>query len=48
MRKLDPEADAYLCGSYARGDWSRDSGVDLIVIIRIFDGLDIGFRFALV
>jgi len=48
LRRLDPEADVYLCGSYARGDWLKDSDIDLIVISKIFAGLDIGARFALV
>ncbi|MEM2876168.1 MAG: nucleotidyltransferase domain-containing protein [Candidatus Bathyarchaeia archaeon] len=48
LRKMDPEAEVYLCGSYARGDWLRDSDVDLVVVSEIFDGLDLGARFALV
>lgn len=48
LRKLDPEAKLYLCGSYARGDWLKDSDVDLIVISKLFSGLDIGVRFTLV
>jgi len=48
FRGLDSDVDIYLCGSYARGDWLKDSDVDLIVVSKIFAGLDIGSRFALV
>ena len=48
LRSLDPEVEVYLCGSYARGDWLKDSDVDLIVISEIFAGKDVGSRFALV
>ncbi len=46
LKSLDPEVEIYLCGSYARGDWLKDSDVDLIVISKIFAGLHIGARFA--
>jgi len=45
---LDPEVAVYLCGSYARGDWLKDSDIDLIVISKIFAGMDVGSRFVLV
>ncbi|MFQ6074767.1 MAG: nucleotidyltransferase domain-containing protein [Candidatus Bathyarchaeia archaeon] len=48
LKSLDPEVEAYLCGSHARGDWLKDSDVDLTVISKIFTGLDIGARFSLV
>ncbi len=48
LRKRDPEAKVFLCGSYARGDWLKDSDVDLIVVSRIFSKLDVGKRFVLV
>ncbi|MEM2245628.1 MAG: nucleotidyltransferase domain-containing protein [Thermofilum sp.] len=41
-------AEVYLFGSYARGDWLRDSDVDLIVVSPAFQGLDLGKRYSLV
>jgi len=43
---LDAEAEVYLCGSYARGDWLKDSDVDLVLISKVFAGMDVGSRFA--
>lgn len=48
LRRLDSEVDIYLSGSYARGDWLKDSDVDLIIVSKIFAGLEIGPRYALV
>ena len=48
LKRLDSEVDIYLCGSYAKGDWLKDSDVDLIIVSKIFTGLEIGPRFALV
>lgn len=48
LRELDPEVNVYLCGSYAGGDWLKDSDIDLIVVSKVFTGLDIGARFSLV
>ena len=48
LRRLDSEAELYLCGSYARGDWLKDSDVDLVVVSKVFAGSDMGARFALV
>ncbi|MEM0024544.1 MAG: nucleotidyltransferase domain-containing protein [Thermofilaceae archaeon] len=41
-------AQVYLFGSYARGDWLRDSDVDLIVVSPAFRGLNLGERYLLV
>jgi len=48
LRRLDPDVEVYLSGTYARGDWLRDSDMDLVIVSRAFDGLDVGSRFALV
>lgn len=45
---MDSETDIYLCGSYARGDWLKDSDLDLVVVSKVFAGLDVGARFTLV
>lgn len=34
-----------LFGSYAKGDWLKDSDLDLIIISDIFEGMDIGERY---
>lgn len=46
--KQDPKTRLYLCGSYARGDWLKDSDVDLIVVSKMFSDLHPGLKFALV
>lgn len=48
VKALLGSAEVYLFGSYARGDWLRDSDVDLIVIASAFRGLDLGKRYSLV
>lgn len=48
LRRLDPEVEVYLTGSYARGDWLEDSDVDLIVVSRLFEGLELGERYRMV
>ncbi len=48
LRRMDLEADVCLCGSYARGDWLKDSDVDLIIVSKVFDRMDVGARFSLV
>ncbi len=40
--------EAYLVGSYARGDWLRDSDLDLIIVSPIFRNLDVGVRYRVV
>ncbi|MEM2926731.1 MAG: nucleotidyltransferase domain-containing protein [Candidatus Bathyarchaeia archaeon] len=40
--------EAYLSGSYARGDWLYESDLDLIIISDIFEGKHIGERFWIV
>jgi len=45
LKKLDYECEAYLFGSYARGDWLAESDIDLIVISSTFEGLDLGKRY---
>ena len=42
------EAEVYLFGSYARGDWLRSSDVDLVVVSPAFRGLGPGERYRLV
>lgn len=44
LRKVDPDVEVYLTSSYARGDWLDDSDVDLIVVSRMFENLDLGER----
>ncbi len=39
---------AYVFGSYARGDWIRESDVDLIVVSSDFEGMRMTKRFDLV
>ena len=41
------DAEIYLFGSYARGDWLVDSDIDLVVISPKFEGLDFGKRYSL-
>lgn len=40
--------EAYLSGSYARGDWLVESDIDLIIVSDIFEGKEIGERFWMV
>jgi len=49
MRRPDalPSVEAYLFGSYARGDRLSDSDIDLIVVSDGFKGLDLGRRHTL-
>ena len=42
------DAEIYLFGSYARGDWLLDSDVDLVIVSPRFEGLSIGERYVLV
>lgn len=42
------DAAVYLAGSYARGDWLRDSDLDLIVVSPRFRWLKLHERYALV
>ena len=42
------DVEVYLFGSYARGDWLRDSDLDLIVVSRRFKGMDVGERYRVV
>jgi len=48
LRGVDPHVEVYLIGSYARGDWLRDSDIDLIIVSKAFKGLDLGRRYRLV
>lgn len=48
LKEMDQEVGVYLIGSYARGDWLHGSDVDLIVVSRVFRGLDMGKRYSLV
>ena len=48
LRLRYPDAEAYLYGSYARGDWLLDSDVDLIVVSDLFDEQDMAKRIAVV
>ena len=41
-------SEAYLTGSYARGDWLDDSDVDLIIVSEAFEGMEPGQRYAAV
>jgi hypothetical protein len=43
-----PDAKVYLVGSRARGDWLEDSDIDLLLVSRGFEGLDIGQRYRLI
>ncbi|RLE74133.1 MAG: nucleotidyltransferase domain-containing protein, partial [Thermoprotei archaeon] len=38
LRAALPDAEAYLFGSYARGDWLHDSDLDIVVVSRAFEG----------
>ncbi|MEM1730855.1 MAG: nucleotidyltransferase domain-containing protein [Ignisphaera sp.] len=42
------DVEIYLFGSYARGDWLRDSDIDLIIISTLFKDLDMGKRYRIV
>ena len=46
VKSLDENAEIYLAGSYAKGDWLEDSDIDLIIISKIFQGKDIGKRYS--
>ena len=48
LREVLGDVEVYLFGSYARGDWLLDSDIDLIVVSRGFEGLDLGKRCSLV
>lgn len=37
--------EAYLAGSFARGDWLLQSDIDLIIVSDRFEGKEIGERF---
>lgn len=41
------DADVYLFGSYARGDWVEDSDIDLVVISPRFRGMHICDRMSM-
>ena len=45
---LGDDAQVYLFGSYARGDWLEDSDLDIIVVSPKFRGLTIGERYAMI
>jgi len=45
LKELDRECEAYLFGSYARGDWLAESDIDLIIVSSTFKGLDLGKRY---
>jgi len=44
LHRRHEDAELYLFGSYARGDWLNDSDVDVIVISKAFEGQDWGDR----
>ncbi|AEM39094.1 DNA polymerase beta domain protein region [Pyrolobus fumarii 1A] len=48
VRAVLGEAQVYLFGSYARGDWLEDSDIDLIIVSPRFRGLDPGKRYAMI
>ncbi len=50
LRQLARDLDAtiYLFGSYARGDHTLESDVDIVVVSRLFEGIDYATRVALV
>ena len=48
VRDVLGEAEVYLFGSYARGDWLYDSDLDLVVVSPRFRGLDLGKRHVMV
>jgi predicted nucleotidyltransferase len=48
LRERLGEAEVYLFGSYARGDWLEDSDIDLIVVSPAFRGRSLGERYRLV
>lgn len=48
LREALGDAEVYLFGSWARGDWLEDSDVDIVVVSRGFEGLDIGRRYLIV
>lgn len=48
VREALGEAEVYLFGSYARGDWLIDSDLDLVVVSPKFRGLELGKRYLLV
>lgn len=50
LKKLARELNAtvYLFGSYARGDHTLDSDVDIVVVSRIFEGMSYVDRVAMV
>ncbi len=43
---LGEELEVYLFGNYVRGDWLRDSDLDLIVVSPRFRGMELGRRYA--
>ncbi len=48
VEALGSDTMVYLFGSYARGDWLRDSDIDLVVVSPRFRGLSLGERYVLV
>jgi len=44
LRAAYGDAEVYLFGSYARGDWMEDSDVDVIVVSKAFKGIDMPRR----
>jgi predicted nucleotidyltransferase len=48
VRELLGEAEVYLFGSYARGDWLVDSDIDIIVVSDKFRGMELGERYVMV
>ena len=48
VRERLGEAEVYLFGSYARGDWLEDSDIDLVVVSPAFRGRSLGKRYRLV
>ena len=36
--------EAYLFGSYARGDWIKSSDIDLVIVSRHFEGMSFSER----
>ena len=48
IRQALGDAEVYLFGSYARGNWLYDSDIDLIIVSPAFKNLDLGKRYVLV
>lgn len=48
VRERLSNVEVYLFGSYARGDWLRDSDIDLVVISSSFRNIDVSRRYSIV